>query len=177
LPIGLTPAELHKPHSSEPANPLIARPLYLAHYIESLGTGTLDVIRLCNEADLPVPNFEQRGNQFVVTLWREWLTAEFLAGLDLNDRQSVAVDVIRQQRRLTTREYQELTGASRATAKRDLEDLVENGVLVPMGAGRGAYYEVPKKRLTNGSSGSLRGRTRKRLRNGSNGSGDENRRW
>jgi hypothetical protein len=28
------------------------------------------------------------------------------------------------------------------------------GLLVPVGAGRGAYYELPRKRLTNGSNGS-----------------------
>ena len=40
----------------------------------------------------------------------------------------------------------------RATAKRDLEDLVRKGVLVLMGAGRGAFYNMPKKRLINGSN-------------------------
>lgn len=57
-------------------------PLYLAHYIESLGTGTLDVIRLCRKANFPIPDFVQRGNQFVVTLWRNWLTKEFLSKWD-----------------------------------------------------------------------------------------------
>ena len=66
LPKGLTPDQLSKPHSSEPLNPFIAHPLYLAHYIESLGTGTIDVIRRCRESNLPEPDFEQRGNLFVV---------------------------------------------------------------------------------------------------------------
>jgi predicted HTH transcriptional regulator len=39
-------------------------------------------------------------------------------------------------------------------AKRDIEDLVRKGLLVPKGAGRGAYYELPNKRLINGSNGS-----------------------
>lgn len=154
LPRGLRPEDLAKPHSSEPYNPLIARPLYLACYIENLGTGTLDVIRHCREAGLPAPEFEQRGNQFVVTLCRDWLTAEVLAGLNLNDRQMAAMGIIRQQRRITTGEYQEVTGTTRATAKRDLERLVIKGLLEPMGAGRGAHYELPKKRLKNGSIGS-----------------------
>ena len=60
----------------------------------------------------------------------------------------------RLQRRLTNREYQQITGATRPTAKRDLEDMVKKGILIPKGSGRGAYYELPKKRLINGSNGS-----------------------
>lgn len=46
-----------------------------------------------------------------------------------------------------------VTGASRSAAKRDLEDLVEKGLLVLRGAGRGAYYETPRKRPRNGPNG------------------------
>jgi hypothetical protein len=112
------------------------------------------MIRLCRETGLPEPDFEQRGTQFVVTIWRDWLTEEVIVSLGLNDRQRKAINCIRRKRRLTNAEYQEITGASRATAKRDLEDLVRKGVLVPMGAGRGAFYNMPKKRLINGSNGS-----------------------
>ena len=51
-----------------PRNPLIADPLYLAHYIEKAGSGTLDMIALCREAGLPEPDFRQDGGQFVMTL-------------------------------------------------------------------------------------------------------------
>lgn len=52
LPYGLTTAKLRKPHSSIPANPLLAEPMYLAGFIERMGTGTGDIIRLCEEAGL-----------------------------------------------------------------------------------------------------------------------------
>lgn len=133
---------------------MIAEPLFLAHYIEKVGTGTLDMIAGCQSAELPEPEFFQNGDQFVLRIWREWLTADVLTGLGLNERQTAAMAVIRQQRRITTGEYQRAAGARRATAKRDLEDLVRKGLLTPMGAGRGAYYEPPKKWLINGSIGS-----------------------
>jgi hypothetical protein len=154
LPPSLTPESLRQQHPSLPRNPLIAEPLFLAHYIEKVGTGTLDVIAGCQSAELPEPEFFQNGDQFVLRIWRDWLTADVLAGLGLNERQTTAMAVIRQQRRITTGEYQRAAGARRATAKRDLEGLVRKGLLMPMGAGRGAYYELPKKRLTNGSIGS-----------------------
>jgi predicted HTH transcriptional regulator len=57
LPPSLSLAQLRQPHGSIPANPLLAEPLYLAQYIERLGTGTADMIRRCREAGLPEPVF------------------------------------------------------------------------------------------------------------------------
>src|SRR5262249_27705479 len=154
LPPPLTLERLRKPHPSIPRNPLIADPLFLARYIEKAGTGTLDMIARFREAGLPEPEFRQDGGLFVQTLLRDWLTDDLLSSLGLNERQTKALQAARKERRLTNARYQEVTGASRPTAKRDLEDLVRKGVLQPKGAGRGAYYEVPRKRLMNGSNGS-----------------------
>jgi predicted HTH transcriptional regulator len=41
----------------------------------------------CREAGLPEPSFEQRGGQFVATLWRDWLTDAVMEQPVLNDRQ------------------------------------------------------------------------------------------
>ena len=155
LPPSLTPERLREPHASIPRNPLVAEPLYLARYIEKAGSGTLDMIEKCSEAFLPAPDFEERAGQFVTTIWRDWLTEEVIVLLGLNDRQRAAMNRIHQERRLTNAGYQEITSTSRATAKRDLEDLVRKGVLVLMGAGRGAFYNMPKKRLMNGSNDSF----------------------
>ncbi len=160
LPPPLTMERLRVPHPSIPRNPLIADPLFLARYIEKAGTGTLDMIALFQQAGLPEPEFRQDGGMFVQTLWRDCLTAEVLDGMNLNPRQRKALAVIRTERRLTNARYQALTGTSRPTAKRDLEDLLRKGVLSAIGAGRGAAYVVA---------------IRNRLRNGSNGSAGQNR--
>lgn len=146
LPKGLTPEHLTKPHSSDPPNPFIARPLYLAHYIESLGTGTLDVIRLCREANLPIPDFVQRGDQFVVTLWRDWLTEEFLRSLGLTDWQMQGAFYVKKAGKITNSGYQELVGVARKTAARDLDRLVEKGVLERVGTKRGAHYVLAERK-------------------------------
>jgi ATP-dependent DNA helicase RecG len=70
LPAPLTIDNLSRPHASIPRNPRIAEPLFLARYIEKAGTGTLDMIALCQQAGLPAPEFRQDGGQFVQTLWR-----------------------------------------------------------------------------------------------------------
>jgi Fic family protein len=43
---------------------------------------------------------------------------------------------------MTNRKYAHLTGASPATAQRDLADLVARGCLAPVGSGRSARYEL-----------------------------------
>ena len=46
--------------------------MYLAEYIERMGTGTLDMIRRCVEAGLPEPGFAVTDG-FVTTVWRATL--------------------------------------------------------------------------------------------------------
>ncbi|MDD4149576.1 MAG: ATP-binding protein [Bacteroidales bacterium] len=69
LPYGLSPAKLRLPHSSIPANPLLAESMYLNGFIEKVGTGTGDIIRLCDEIGLRAPDFIQEED-FKTIIWR-----------------------------------------------------------------------------------------------------------
>ena len=69
LPPPLTLNKLREAHRSVPGNPLLAESMYLAEYIERMGTGTLDMIRRCVEAGLPEPEFAVEDG-FVTTVWR-----------------------------------------------------------------------------------------------------------
>jgi predicted HTH transcriptional regulator len=70
LPAALTLADLRRPHGSIPGNPLVAEPLYLAKYIERMGTGTGDMIQRCRQAGLEEPVFTQSGG-FVISIRRK----------------------------------------------------------------------------------------------------------
>jgi len=140
LPPGLTPELLRKPHGPIPKNPLIAEPLFRVKYIEKAGTGTTDMIADCRKAGLPEPDFEQHGPHFVVTLWRDRLTDEVLARFHLNERQLQAVSHVKRTGRISNSEYQNLTGATRKTAARDLDDLVEKDIFARVGEKRGSHY-------------------------------------
>ncbi len=59
LPMGWTTLKLKQLHTSVPANPLLAEPLYLAGYIERMGTGTSDIIEKSLAAGLIEPQFIQ----------------------------------------------------------------------------------------------------------------------
>lgn len=74
----LTLEQLSVPHNSVPRNPLLAKCLYLAKYIERMGTGTLDMISRCAEAGLSEPEFAVAdGDGFVTTIrrmpWEVWV--------------------------------------------------------------------------------------------------------
>lgn len=147
LPRGLTPEQLRGPHSSIPRNPLIAEALFLSGYIEKSGTGTTEMIRECREAGLAEPSFAQRGGEWTVTLWRDWLNDAFLKSAALNPRQVRAIAELKLRGRIDNAVYQEVTGAPRRTSARDLGELVARGIIVLIGeTGRGAFYERARAR-------------------------------
>jgi ATP-dependent DNA helicase RecG len=69
LPMGWTTQKLKQLHTSVPANPLLAEPLYLAGYIERLGTGTTDIVKKCLASGLQEPQFIQ-AEDFKTILYR-----------------------------------------------------------------------------------------------------------
>lgn len=69
LPLGWTTEKLKTLHTSVPANPLLAEPMYLKGYIERLGTGTADIMRIAKENNLQAPDFEQ-NEDFKTILYR-----------------------------------------------------------------------------------------------------------
>lgn len=141
----LTPADLRKAHRSVARNPRLCDALFQAHYIEKYGTGTLMMIDQCRRHGLPEPRFAQDGHEFMVTLWRHWLTPERIAGLDLNDRQRQALDLLRSQGRITNTDYQTAFAVAKRTAHRDLAELAEKGLVEKVGStGKGTYYVLAK---------------------------------
>jgi len=69
LPLGWTTEKLKQLHTSVPANPLLAQPMYLAGYIERLGTGTADMLRIAVQAGLKIPEFIQE-EEFKIIVYR-----------------------------------------------------------------------------------------------------------
>ena len=100
----------------------------------------------CRDAGLPEPEFSQSGREFVVTLWRDWLTDAVLAEFRLNDRQKKIISFTKSHARITNAECQNLTGAARKAISRDLGGLVDAGLLVRIGERRGVYYVLARSK-------------------------------
>ncbi|RAV28830.1 DeoR family transcriptional regulator [Sinomicrobium soli] len=73
----------------------------------------------------PTPELIEQEGGFSVTLFKNNLTTEQLDKLGLNDRQLKAVEYVKEKGKITNTELQELFGVSKATATRDLTELVE----------------------------------------------------
>lgn len=149
LPAPLTPESLRHPHGSIARNHRLCEALFLARYIEKYGTGTLMMIRESLAHDLPEPDFAQRGGEFTIIIWRDWLTDELLVGFHLNDRQLKAVAYLKANGVITNADYQKAVGCPQRTATRDLNELANKGVIELMGKGRGASYRLLRKRAIN----------------------------
>lgn len=95
LPFGITAAQLSLPHVSIPTNPVLANPLYLAGYVERLGTGTRDLVDECVALGLKTPEFVQDSN-FRVILWRENAPSSAenapSSSINLNKKQKMVLD-------------------------------------------------------------------------------------
>ena len=155
LPASLTTESLRHPHGSIARNHRLCEVLFLARYIEKYGTGTLMMIRESLAHNLPEPVFAQRGGEFTITLWRDWLTTNIMERLHLNDRQRQAVLVVKTGEKLNNKDYQEKFRVSKPTASRDLDEMVRKGVLEKVGTtGKGTYYVLSRKGLIKGSKGS-----------------------
>jgi predicted HTH transcriptional regulator len=154
LPHDLTFDDLKIKHSSRPRNHRIALPLYLTHYIEKIGYGTLQMIAGCRSAGLPEPEFAQSGGEFVVTIWRDWLTDAVLGEMGLSERQKKAVRFVKEKGRITNTEYQKVAKIQKREASRDLKELVDKGVFEKPGSptGKGTFY-ILCKGVRKGSKG------------------------
>ncbi len=71
LPPTLTLEKMKAPHPSVPANPLLAEPMYLTKYIESMGTGIRDMIKRCKAAELSEPDIRIDSGCWIITIRRK----------------------------------------------------------------------------------------------------------
>lgn len=103
------------------------------------------MIRESLDHDLPEPDFVQRGGEFTTTVWRDWLTPEVLAGYNLNERQLKAIDYLKIHQMITNTNFQTEFASSKRTASRDLDELMEKGIIEKVGTtGKGVYYHLAK---------------------------------
>ncbi len=125
LPDDLTIEDLKRQHSSRPHNPILASAFFKGGLIEAWGRGTVKIINECIKAGLPEPLIETAFGGIQVTLFKNQLDKLKLIELGLNNRQISAVEYLKENLKITNSEYQKLNSISKATATRDLTELVD----------------------------------------------------
>ena len=135
LPEPLTPDDLKREHKSIPRNPLIAKCFFLIKYIEQWGTGTNRMIDKCLDYGLPEPLFEEIAGDFVVTFKKYHINNGILK--ELNERQKRVIEYLKgKDKTISNKDYQGLFVVSRNTASKDLNRLVEKGIVKRAGEGK-----------------------------------------
>lgn len=127
-------------------NPRIVNGLYHWGYIEELGLGIDQMYDDMSRAGHPEPEFKATPYSFTVTLRKGEMqpiapVVRPHAGINLNQRQSRALDYVRRNGSITNREYQQLiSDVSAETLRRDLAGLVKRGLLLKIGSKKGTHY-------------------------------------
>jgi ATP-dependent DNA helicase RecG len=140
LPGFITVDNLVEEHFSR--NPRLVNGLFQWGYIEELGLGIDRMIEDMVSAGHPPPKFRAQPYSFTVTLYnaRERKATPKWENV-MNERQARALNFIRDNGRISSRDYQQLCpDVSPETLRLDLQDLVNRGVLLRIGAKKGTYY-------------------------------------
>ncbi len=139
LPNGISIEDLLKNHVSQPRNELLADVFFKAGLIETWGRGTVLMMEECRAHKLPDPIFREESGGFSVSLFNSSYISE-LQIPGLTPRQKKIVGFVIKNGSITNEQCRELTEVSKATATRDLADLVKKGVLDQKGSSRKTSY-------------------------------------
>jgi ATP-dependent DNA helicase RecG len=83
------------------------------------------MIKECIDAGLPKPLYYYDMSGFFVEFRKDIFSEKYIKSLGLNDRQEKAIIFIKEKGNISNSEYQDLNNVSKATATRDLSELVE----------------------------------------------------
>ena len=133
LPENWSIENLLSKHPSKPYNPDIANTLFRSGYIESWGRGTLKMINECVKAGVPKPTYYYDMSGFWVEFWQEFYS-------ELNYRQKDAVISFKSKGFILSSDYIEKYKITERTARRDLTELIEKGILKKVGSNKSSKY-------------------------------------
>jgi len=139
LPGHITLDNLLDEHYSR--NPRLVRGLYYWGYIEELGQGIDIIMDAMRREHHPAPEFREGARSFTVALGNEIDQVELEYGEDLSPRQVLALRFLKENERISNREYRQLCpDVTAETLRLDLRDLMTRGIILQVGSKRGTYY-------------------------------------
>ncbi len=79
-------------------------------------------------------------------IFRKRITEEFLKEKGLNERQIESVEYLKENERIKRKTYSDIFDIGATTAYKELDKMVEKGIINRRGEGRGTYYVLRTKR-------------------------------
>lgn len=119
-------------------NHLIADLFSRIHFGEKLGSGMQRMRDICVAEGAPYPKIEFTDTHFYITFKQSRKYLEMVGkekakeelAVALNERQRRFVEALKERKILTRIDYETIVKTSKRTAIRDLQDLVEKGIIV-----------------------------------------------
>lgn len=145
---GITPKDLWGAHVSLSRNRRITNVFFRRGLIEAFGTGTQEIIRLCEETGARKPDFYEQAGAFVVCLWSrqyEQKSDETVpADIEFTERQQEIIDVLSHHDFLTAKVLLEnlQNPPAERTLREDLTFLKRHGIISSRGRGRNALWFI-----------------------------------
>jgi len=75
-------------------------------------------------------------------IFRKLLSSRSLKDFNLSDRQTIALQFVTENERITTQEYKAKFGITERQARHDLSEMVKNQLLARVGRTTGSYYRL-----------------------------------
>lgn len=148
LPPGWTLDKLKEEHPSEPRNELVAKVFYDRKFIENWGRGIQKIIKECQKAGIPEPEYREYGDGVAIILRYKTPLIPVLA----ESSESDAILTSRQKEILLLLKKGDLPMkelfaisdkfSSERTLKRDLNNLKEMSLLITKGKGRNTVWSI-----------------------------------
>jgi len=156
---GLTVDKLFIAHSSIPANPLLAEPMYLKGTIERMGTGTQEIVRRCNELHLRRPDFIQNV-EFKTILYRPAPSlvanetnqgvvgnvvgnvVDNVVGNVVDKRLNAIIQLITKNNQISAAQIADILNTSSRTIQRDLLILKKENKIRRVGNEKSGHWEI-----------------------------------
>ena len=109
-------------------NKVIVRVLHELGYIERWGIGIARIIKSCQDAGLPIPEFKEIGTRFRVTIFTKSINSPLLDQIDQK-----IIEAIQNSEGLSTSEISKIIGMSGRSIRTRLKKLVDSNHLYEVG--------------------------------------------
>lgn len=147
LPAGVTIATIRQ--SQMPRNPAILNFLYQAGFVEGFGMGWDTVFQALQDEELPPPVLQETPASFLVTVYgrpRLGFVEPILLSTEVTGIQAEIYHMVVEQGSVSRSEVEQLLpDRSARSIQRDLQALVDLGLIVISGAGRALRYRIAKR--------------------------------
>lgn len=148
LPYGWTGETLKQKHDSMPRNKIFADVFYKGGHVEAWGRGFTKVIEECKKYGIPEPVIEERSGGVSVTIFNKEKAGVLNNNnsvdslKELNTNQMEIVSFIEKHGYITSKTHSELIGVSERTSRRQLNELVELGIIDKIGRTKDRKYVI-----------------------------------